>query len=272
MSTTTTTTTTTPKTMTASLLPTQTPIVISRKENLVLRRMLPRDIPAYTRITDTCFAKSMTKLFYPLGQTEASKAYRHRSLHNALTRDSHYLTTLVTVDTSSQPCPDDLSSLSTEDRIAAQSEGRVVGHSAWKIHPTPRTEADLLAASAISDTDGSPPDADSEMLSLWTRAVQDGKRVHIDSGKEAHVLLHLIATDPDWKGRGVAGLHLRWGMGETDKLGVIGYLEASDEGKEIYRRLGFEEVGKMDFDMARWGAEGGELTFMVRPAKVKILG
>lgn len=48
---------------------------------------------------------------------------------------------------------------------------------------------------------------------------------------------------------------VRWGNDLADSLGLESYLEASPYGYSVYKRLGFEDVAVMDFDMTgKWGA------------------
>ncbi|KAK6584495.1 hypothetical protein PZA11_002719 [Diplocarpon coronariae] len=60
-----------------------------------------------------------------------------------------------------------------------------------------------------------------------------------------HWYLELIATTPQYQGKGAAGQLLRWGIARSDEEGTETYLEASPDGKPIYEHLGFEEVGRM---------------------------
>ena len=64
---------------------------------------------------------------------------------------------------------------------------------------------------------------------------------------------------------------LQWGVDKAHKLGLPCYIEASEEGRSLYRKYGFEEVGIKEFDLAEYGLDGrggvGKLTEMVRKPK-----
>ncbi|TFB02742.1 hypothetical protein CCMA1212_005381 [Trichoderma ghanense] len=65
--------------------------------------------------------------------------------------------------------------------------------------------------------------------------------------------LKLLHTDPDHQRRGAGGMSLQWGTAEADRLGLVSYLEASEEGRPLYERYGFKEVGRIVVDLSRWG-------------------
>jgi len=83
-----------------------------------------------------------------------------------------------------------------------------------------------------------------------------------------HVLLHFMGTDPEYNGRGVASMHLKWGLEQADRLGVLTYLEATDEGRGLYEKYGFEKMMRLPFDGREWGCDE-ELrhVIMIRPVK-----
>ncbi|KAH9221010.1 acyl-CoA N-acyltransferase [Leptodontidium sp. 2 PMI_412] len=87
-----------------------------------------------------------------------------------------------------------------------------------------------------------------------------------------HWYLEIIATRPEYQGKGAAGKLLRWGIQKSDEEGTETYLEASPDGKPIYEHLGFREVERLVVELEGKGA--GVLAekefievFMVRPAQ-----
>ncbi|GAM82345.1 hypothetical protein ANO11243_003240 [Dothideomycetidae sp. 11243] len=267
MSATMTTTTTATATSRLPYLAVESPI-LARKGAYILRRMLPRDVIPYERIMDAAFADSMNTMFYPTGKTPADDAYNHEMLIKHMTRDAHYMTYLAVIDTSTAPPDSDLQKMTPDDRAAAKAEGRMAGHSAWKIHPRDRDQAELDAIAADAERDGYPPSSHRTLLDDFYAALGDAKKRYL--GRKAHVLLHLLATDPDYHRRGIGGMQIKWGLEETDRLGVMSYLEASEEGKALYERYGFRQVEKLDFDCTKHiGGEEVIHTIMIRPAKIE---
>lgn len=85
-----------------------------------------------------------------------------------------------------------------------------------------------------------------------------------------HWYLELIATRPEYQGKGAGGKLLRWGLERSDADGTETYLEASPAGKPVYERFGFKEEDRLVVDLQ--GKGGGTLAekefievFMVRP-------
>jgi GNAT superfamily N-acetyltransferase len=89
-----------------------------------------------------------------------------------------------------------------------------------------------------------------------------------------HWYLELLATRPEYQGKGAAGKLLRWGIERADEEGTETYLEASPDGKPIYEHLGFREVDRLVVELD--GKGEGVLSekefievFMVRPITSK---
>ncbi|KAL4936955.1 hypothetical protein BDV06DRAFT_216253 [Aspergillus oleicola] len=79
------------------------------------------------------------------------------------------------------------------------------------------------------------------------------------------VELETLVTHPDYQGYGVATSLLQWGIDEAERLGLLLYLEATEAGKPLYERYGFETVHEMDFDAKEYGGAGKQrYTFMIR--------
>jgi len=95
-------------------------------------------------------------------------------------------------------------------------------------------------------------------------------------GKERkHWYLELIATRPEWQGKGAAGKLIRWGLERADEEGTECYLEASPDGKPVYERFGWRERERLVVDLeGRDPCGTGEKEFvevmMVRDAKTKV--
>lgn len=90
-------------------------------------------------------------------------------------------------------------------------------------------------------------------------------------GERRHWYLELIATRPEWQGRGAAGKLIRWGLERADAAALETYIEASPDGRPIYEHLGFREVEQLVVDLDGKETETGEKEFvevlMLRPAK-----
>lgn len=84
-----------------------------------------------------------------------------------------------------------------------------------------------------------------------------------------HWYLELIATRPEFQGKGAAGLLIRWGLGKADSEGLDAYLEASPDGKPIYEHFGFIAQEDLVMDLEGKGVEEKKFVevFMIRPRK-----
>ncbi|KZZ96836.1 Acyl-CoA N-acyltransferase [Moelleriella libera RCEF 2490] len=77
--------------------------------------------------------------------------------------------------------------------------------------------------------------------------------------------LKLLHTDPQHQRRGAASSLLNWGIAEADRLGLPAYLESTPEGRVLYERHGWREVGRLVVDLSKWGGPADlTSTLMVR--------
>lgn len=60
-------------------------------------------------------------------------------------------------------------------------------------------------------------------------------------------------TDPSQQRRGAGSMLLKWGIAESDRLGIPAYLEASDEGRPLYEKHGWRSVDTLVVDFSKWG-------------------
>ncbi|KAI1849024.1 hypothetical protein JX265_013721 [Neoarthrinium moseri] len=71
------------------------------------------------------------------------------------------------------------------------------------------------------------------------------------------VLMHLV-TRSSQRRRGAAGLLVRWGMDRAQETGACAYLEAGVQGRPVYEKFGFEQIGEeRRVSFARFVGEDG---------------
>ncbi|KAF7958124.1 hypothetical protein EAE96_003688 [Botrytis aclada] len=87
-------------------------------------------------------------------------------------------------------------------------------------------------------------------------------------GERKHWYLELIATKPEFQGKGAAGKLMRWGLERADEDGVETYLEASPVGKEVYEHFEFEEKARLVVPVD--GKSNFVECMMVRPGNKKV--
>ena len=57
----------------------------------------------------------------------------------------------------------------------------------------------------------------------------------------------IMIVHPKHRCRGVGSLMMRWVTEKLDSLGLEGFIEASEDGKNCYQKHGFQPVMKLDF-------------------------
>jgi GNAT superfamily N-acetyltransferase len=73
---------------------------------------------------------------------------------------------------------------------------------------------------------------------------------------DSKIVLQLLAVHPSHQGKGVGTLLLQEGLRQADELGVPVWLEASEKGRPLYRKFGFNDFKTIEIDLAEWGGEG----------------
>ncbi|KAJ3474130.1 hypothetical protein NLG97_g9976 [Lecanicillium saksenae] len=87
-------------------------------------------------------------------------------------------------------------------------------------------------------------------------------------GSKPHFYLKLLHTDPAHQRRGAGSMLLQHFADEADKRGLESYLEASDEGRPLYEKFGYETVEVMVTDFSKWGGmDKYETCLMLRKPK-----
>lgn len=69
-------------------------------------------------------------------------------------------------------------------------------------------------------------------------------------------MLELI-TSPAYQRRGIGASLIQYGLEKADKEGVPCYLTASPMGAPLYKKVGFEEVGRVEVELEQFGGEKG---------------
>lgn len=88
-------------------------------------------------------------------------------------------------------------------------------------------------------------------VQLWAGLM--AKRVEVIKAKEATdspaaFTLDVCAVDPDFQRRGIAAKLVQYGLDEAEKRGGLEAMtEASVMGRHVYKKLGFQPVGEIDY-------------------------
>jgi hypothetical protein len=58
---------------------------------------------------------------------------------------------------------------------------------------------------------------------------------------------------------------VRWGLEKQKETGLPCYLQASEQGRNLYRHYGFQDIDTVVFDLEKYGLRGVErMTEMIR--------
>ncbi|KAI0023919.1 hypothetical protein F4780DRAFT_776149 [Xylariomycetidae sp. FL0641] len=172
---------------------------------------------------------------YP-GYVEEQEA----SLHRDLERKPPHVRHLKAVD------PDD--------------EREVVAYAKWEVYEHGRPDLDRLRDVPRR----AEPDVD-QYGRLREAADEYFSRRNGEMGKYPHILLALLVTAQQHRRRGAGSLLVRWGIDLSEATGLPCYLQASEQGRQLYRHHGFEDIDTVEYDLSRYGLEGIErMTEMIR--------
>ena len=85
-------------------------------------------------------------------------------------------------------------------------------------------------------------------------------------------LLSIMATRPEYQGRGAGSMLMKSFLEKVDEDGWECYVEASPRGRGLYEKFGFRVVRALDIELSPWGKQGEwrNNVAMVREAKGKL--
>ncbi|MCJ1485500.1 hypothetical protein MMC06_005674 [Schaereria dolodes] len=70
-----------------------------------------------------------------------------------------------------------------------------------------------------------------------------------------HMFLKALAVAPASQRRGIGTALVQFGMKMADEGAAVCFLHATPIGHGLYRKLGWKDVGSLDFDLTEWGGE-----------------
>ncbi|KAI9794963.1 MAG: hypothetical protein M1833_007337 [Piccolia ochrophora] len=150
-------------------------------------------------------------------------------------------------------------------KIRDAETGKIVSAANWKVYPS-YVEAPKPEIHATWWEEGS---KEREMAETVMEDFFERRRKNC---KEAHVLLFILFTVPEFQRRDAGSMMLKWGTDLADHLFLPMWVEASEHGYHLYESHGFQSKEKVHVQTEKWLVE---YTHMRRPAKeprVKIGG
>lgn len=145
-----------------------------------------------------------------------------------------------------------------ERHVANENGENIISIARWHFYPTGYDFARDIHWETHNDSDQTViPRGFNIALHNHILTTRDAARSEWMKSKEpCWVLMHMV-THPAHRGKGAAGLLIKWGIEQAEKDGVPAYLEAGIIGRPIYERYGFVQVGKLlEVSLREMGGEG----------------
>lgn len=121
-------------------------------------------------------------------------------------------------------------------------EQTIIGYAEWYFYPTALSGDDKRPPHPLTDPDSASPEKRA-VVHEWLDPIIDSREKFV--GHKPFGMLMYMCVDPKWRRRGASTMCVKWGMNRCDELGIPGWLEASEQGKLVYERLGWEVVGQI---------------------------
>ncbi|KAK0947561.1 hypothetical protein LTR29_001169 [Friedmanniomyces endolithicus] len=135
----------------------------------------------------------------------------------------------------------------------------IVGFSEWFIYANPpMPEHHEQANALISGTWVPEEGGQREKVQAALKPTIDTRRKWLH-GRKCAVLMY-VCVDPAWRRQGAATMCVQWGVRKCNELGIMAFLEATEEGQHVYKKCGFVEVEKVRCD---WEGEVGVFPAMI---------
>ncbi|KAF2405451.1 acyl-CoA N-acyltransferase [Trichodelitschia bisporula] len=171
--------------------------------------------------------------------------------------------------------PDDIASSAAQTRKAMRENpdvrfakvvdenGTMIATAHWHVYEHERTQEQQEEIQRMAPL---PPQANAAAWNDFFGYLSESRRDIL--GTRPAVLLHILVTHPTHHRRGAGALLLQRALEDADRLGLEAYLEASEAGRNLYARYGFESVFRKEFDLEKYGGSGTDAnTVMIRPPR-----
>lgn len=143
--------------------------------------------------------------------------------------------------------------------------GTIIAAARWRVYP----EDELLDKSVeeIVEAKLEPrvPELREDVARAFYTMLNEGKReiAGVEKDKDGRAVklmrrveLESLFTHPSYQRRGAAKALLQRCIQEADMLGLVSYLEASQDGQPLYEKCGFEAIRTHTFEAEKFGGEG----------------
>ncbi|KAK5173069.1 uncharacterized protein LTR77_003191 [Saxophila tyrrhenica] len=141
-------------------------------------------------------------------------------------------------------------------KVCSAETGELMSYARWNFFPD---GYDFERDECVDAEEFLPEEGRGVMRVELYRGLRQGmmrlRREWQPKGEGSWVLMSMV-TRECWRGQGAAKLLIEWGLQRAREDGVPAYLEASVEGKPVYERHGFQQVGELvPWDMRPHGID-----------------
>ncbi|KAE8450450.1 hypothetical protein EG329_006525 [Mollisiaceae sp. DMI_Dod_QoI] len=130
-----------------------------------------------------------------------------------------------------------------------EESGEIAGYAVWGW--TARANSFVMHAKANLVR---PLGSNTELRKKYTSLLYKMETEH--HPKEPFYELLDLATSPKFQRRGIGSQLVNYGLSRADRNAVNVYLSAAPMGVPVYRKLGFEGVGRLEIDLEEFGGKG----------------
>ncbi|KAK3115525.1 hypothetical protein LTR53_005020 [Teratosphaeriaceae sp. CCFEE 6253] len=150
----------------------------------------------------------------------------------------------------------------------ATGQQTIVACGEWFVYAQPQTPSQHEEVDALLSGNWVVDHGQREQVQRCLQPIFDARRKWL-RGRPCAVLVYL-AVAQEWRRKGVASMIVQWGVQKCEQLGAVAYLEASEAGRFVYEKCGFEVVDTVQTEldgevstcpaMLRWppGTETGQ--------------
>ncbi|KAF4630639.1 hypothetical protein G7Y89_g7493 [Cudoniella acicularis] len=115
--------------------------------------------------------------------------------------------------------------------------GKIISQAEWHFYPK-ESVGDVMDLAFVEGTE-----EDKEYARHVVGTFQAKRREAIAQTSVPLMLLDSLTTDPAYQRRGAASMLVKWGLEMADSLNGEAYLEATEFGKPVYKKLDFKVLG-----------------------------
>jgi GNAT superfamily N-acetyltransferase len=145
-------------------------------------------------------------------------------------------------------------------KVVDAASGKMIACGHWDIYPAERTQDQV---DKLTHRSPPPADANADAWNDFFGYMSEQRNSVL--GNRPIALLHTLVTHLDHRRRGAGGMLMERFVADIDAEQLEGYVEASQAGRPLYAKFGFEPVFEKEFPLEKYGGSGIDWnTVMVR--------